>query len=461
MNLGTNPETRNQRWILLGVVGFYIAVLAAMSLMGRYGFIYKTVIVPLLFLAALASRRGAQFVRDWAIFLSLVVLFDYIRGFIFALITYYELPVYMNYAIDLELLVGGGQIVPVVFQNLLRGSPISPVLDRFFVVVHSSHFLVFLFLGLIVWLLRPDGFNKYKLSMLTLMYLGALAYFFIPTVPPWMASADFGAIAPVDHTAAAIYNASIPTLQKALDVNPIAAMPSLHAAFPTLCCLIAVYHFRRRALPMILYALLIFLAIIYLGEHYLVDVIAGVFLGVAVSGFVYRYLATREGHHGRLAGIGHWLRKPGAPTSRALSPVLALSMLIVFLATGVGALTVEIRGPVWVGPDFVERELKNAGAVADSFLETYAYHRSRFKNEVEEASYLLSSGNAEGSVALFKNLVDRSPQDPEPLYWLTYFQFRAGRIDEQHVLRVIQSLGALPDERTELYRRLLKRIVDS
>ena len=180
MNLGTEPEAKKRRWILLGVVGFYIAALAVMSLMGRYGFIYKTVIVPLLFFAALATRRGNQFLQDWAVFLSLVVLFDYIRGLIFGLITYFELPVYLKYAIELELLLGGNKIFPVIFQDLVQWLGVSHTLDRLFVVVHSSHFLVFLFLGFMVWLLRPDGFNRYKLAMLALMYIGALFYLVIP-----------------------------------------------------------------------------------------------------------------------------------------------------------------------------------------------------------------------------------------------------------------------------------------
>ncbi len=456
MNLGTESEIKNERWALLGVVTFYITLLAVMSLMGRYGFIYKTVIVPLLFFAALASRRGTQFMRDWAIFLSLVVLFDYIRGLIFALITYFELPVYMNYAIELELLLGGGKMVPILFQDLVRGLAIAPVLDRFFVVVHSSHFLVFLFLGLMVWLLRPDGFNKYKLSMLTLMYAGALVYFVVPTVPPWMASAQFGVIPPVAHTAATIYNTSVPTLQKALDVNPIAAMPSLHAAFPTLCCLIAIYHFRRRAWPMVFYALLIFVAIIYLGEHYLVDVIAGVFHGAAVYVFVYRYLATREEASSKLARIGKWLRKPLSPASRSLSPVLALSMFIVFLSTGVGALTVEIRRPIWVGPDFIERELKNACTIANKFVEIYAYNRSQFKTEIEEAANLLEGGDTQKGVSLFRTLVVEHPENPEPLYWLTYFQYKMGIIGDEKVLQVIRSLSVFPDERAELFQKLLR-----
>jgi membrane-associated phospholipid phosphatase len=261
----------------------------------------------------------------------------------------------MNYAIELERALGGGRIYPAIFQDLVQGIVIAPVLDRFLVVVHSSHFLAFLFFGLAVWLLRPDGFNRYKLAMLTLMYVGALFYLLIPTVPPWMAASRFGVIPPIEHISAAIYNTGVPSLVTGFDTNPIAAMPSLHAAFPTLCCFIAAHHFHKRAWPIFLYGLLVLTAIVYLGEHYLVDVIAGILLSVAVYGFIYNCLSARANNTSGLARIERWLQRPASPEPRSLSRVLAVPLTIVFVSFLVGAVTVKIGRPFETIPDFVSR----------------------------------------------------------------------------------------------------------
>ena len=66
--------------------------------------------------------------------------------------------------------------------------------------------------------------------------------------------------------------------------NIVAALPSLHAAFPLICLLVA-RHFR---LPRWLQGLLLLqllgvaFAIVYTGEHYVVDVLAGLLYGFVV-----------------------------------------------------------------------------------------------------------------------------------------------------------------------------------
>lgn len=66
------------------------------------------------------------------------------------------------------------------------------------------------------------------------------------------------------------------------DPNPIAAMPSLHQAFTLLMAL--VLWRERRWLGVLggLYALAMGASLVYLGEHYLVDVLAGAALAAGV-----------------------------------------------------------------------------------------------------------------------------------------------------------------------------------
>jgi len=108
------------------------------------------------------------------------------------------------------------------------------------------------------------------------MYVGLIGYFLVPTVPPWLA-VETGAISGVVPIAHDVYHLRLPAvLVTALDTNPVAAMPSLHAAFPATCALFAWSHFGRAAgAAMAAYALLMGAGLVYLGEHYLADVLAG------------------------------------------------------------------------------------------------------------------------------------------------------------------------------------------
>ena len=58
--------------------------------------------------------------------------------------------------------------------------------------------------------------------------------------------------------------------------NAVAAMPSLHAGFPWLVLLFAVKFYGRRGLLFLPYSPILWFSIVYLGHHWVVDVLAGV-----------------------------------------------------------------------------------------------------------------------------------------------------------------------------------------
>ena len=60
-----------------------------------------------------------------------------------------------------------------------------------------------------------------------------------------------------------------------LSANEVAAMPSLHAALPLLTALALMRLYGSRAAPCLLYALTMGFNLVYLGEHYVVDALAG------------------------------------------------------------------------------------------------------------------------------------------------------------------------------------------
>ena len=106
-------------------------------------------------------------------------------------------------------------------------------------------------------------------------------YLLVPVAPPWLAS-QMGYLPHVEK----IINDTLPSgttwFYQHLNPNQVAAMPSLHAAFPVLGFLYGIKLWGWRAWPLALWALGVCFAIVYLGEHYLADALGGiVFAGLA------------------------------------------------------------------------------------------------------------------------------------------------------------------------------------
>jgi len=61
-----------------------------------------------------------------------------------------------------------------------------------------------------------------------------------------------------------------------IGVNPFAAFPSLHSAFPWIIALFAIKAWKKKALPILIFPFMVWFSAVYLGEHYVIDVVGGV-----------------------------------------------------------------------------------------------------------------------------------------------------------------------------------------
>jgi hypothetical protein len=134
-------------------------------------------------------------------------------------------------------------------------------------------------------------------SLLAVSILAEITFVLAPTAPPWLA-AEHGALPPVHH----IIKLGLSDLGlgavAALDGNPshyniVAAVPSLHVAFPVVClAVILAYRLPRWAVGLQSFHLAgVVFAIVYTGEHYLIDAVAGAAYAVVAWSLVHRALA--------------------------------------------------------------------------------------------------------------------------------------------------------------------------
>jgi membrane-associated phospholipid phosphatase len=159
------------------------------------------------------------------------------------------------------------------------------ILDVLLGAVYYSHFIAVHVVALFLLKRRVILFPR-VVGAMTLMLAVALAmHFVVPTAPPWLASEAGYTGANVHRVVAEIgsqiHGNTYEHVANAVDNNLVAAMPSLHAGFAALVALVLAQYGRGAALLGILYAWAMCFALLYFGEHYIVDEIAGIALAYA------------------------------------------------------------------------------------------------------------------------------------------------------------------------------------
>jgi membrane-associated phospholipid phosphatase len=116
--------------------------------------------------------------------------------------------------------------------------------------------------------------------------IGCIAYFVIPTSPPWWASEQGLTGEKVERIMIGVgedtWGSAWPKMYNALGGNPWAAMPSLHFATSTMAAIKLSEAGRVEGAVGWTYALTLGFALVYLGEHYVTDLLAGAGLVAAV-----------------------------------------------------------------------------------------------------------------------------------------------------------------------------------
>jgi membrane-associated phospholipid phosphatase len=241
------------------------------------------------------------FLRDWWLPLALLMLYFYSREIADNL----GIPIHYSYVIDFDVWLGRGDTPTAHLQALWCGSPCDPTsaahwYDRFFIVVWMSHFTVALTLAVVFWLRNRPEFVLWMRRYLVINFCALACYVVIPTAPPWMASLEGRLPTEVQRLGARAWVGPRPEGVGDPDPaswagNQVAAMPSLHTGVALMVALYAIYRLSTswRWLA-ILYPAAMGLALVYLGEHYVADLVGGAVLAVVVLAGCTRWESWRE-----------------------------------------------------------------------------------------------------------------------------------------------------------------------
>jgi hypothetical protein len=186
---------------------------------------------------------------------------------------------------QLERWLFGGQLPTVTLQDRFFDPTSMHWYDYFFTGIHWSYFIIPHVVAVWLWLKRPQLFRHYLSAIALSLAVGLCIYFLIPSNPPWLAPEPINSpsAAPVYRVMEAVgkqlggglYNASYKVIGES---NPIAAMPSIHMAITFMIVFPLLRAGRWWATAALIYSGLMAFALVYLGEHYAVDVAVGMLI---------------------------------------------------------------------------------------------------------------------------------------------------------------------------------------
>ncbi len=245
-------------------------ILPAVFSLALLGFCFANGVIPgpemlvlCFFIYAAYNKRSRRFVKDWFPFLSLFLCYEAM----YAIVPTLSKVVHVAEPISVELSMFGS-IPTLVLQQLYR----TPFLDYLGAFFYSLHFFAPTVFAFLLWKYAPENYRKYILALGIGTYAALITFLAYPVAPPWYGVQATRILTQLDQ------NLGVPFYRSIFDFvesNPFAAFPSLHAMYPTLISLYALKIKKAKALPVLIFPIGVWLSTIYLGEHYVIDVIGG------------------------------------------------------------------------------------------------------------------------------------------------------------------------------------------
>lgn len=245
------------------------------------------------------KRRTSRLVIEWSPFIAVLFIYDRLRGYADGLLFHArEVP-----QIKVEAAIFGKPIPTVWLQaHLWHGAGDLRWWDYLTWFIYLTHFFATLVVAAILWRWAHERFVRFATMVCVLSLAGFATYVLFPAVPPWLAARN-GSIGSANRTIGIVWH-HVPIahfgslFEKGQTyANNVAAMPSLHAGYSLLIVLYLWRLVPRWWRPLLaLYPPAMAFSLVYTGEHYVVDCVAGWAYAVATFvavNLVFEYRARR------------------------------------------------------------------------------------------------------------------------------------------------------------------------
>jgi membrane-associated phospholipid phosphatase len=332
--------TAERRWHLVRIGALAVYTTVYLYWFRRNGIIIDRIsvtisLVAFLVLANLGQpwRRWRQLALDLLLYSAMWFVYDETRGAADRLGS--PLQVESVIWIDRVLFLG---VDPTVW---LQQTFYEPTSVRWYDVIAStvyySHFVVPVVVIAVLWVTDRSQWVRFMQRFATVLAIACISFVVLPTAPPWMAAGGSRTyrLDALDDLARPTgrgwshigFDGFVHAWDTGRDwANPVAAMPSLHAAFSLF---VVVFFLPRISAQWIRTALLAYpmamaLSLVYLAEHYVIDVLAG----WAVVGASFWIWSRIDARRARRAAGGDRAPGDGANDSRNAPPASAPAGMI-------------------------------------------------------------------------------------------------------------------------------------
>jgi len=238
----------------------YYGVLFSFSL----GLVFLT-LLPL----TLLLGRTAQFVKELTPFIVLLMSYEALQG--------------VTGALTLAPVIhptGPGVSYGVI--QAVQSAFLSPDLTDAMSLLYGLHFPLVIGSAILLWYSNKVLYKRYVYSLVACSYVSLIFYTVAPSAPPWYNGVASNLLA---TTSAQIGSSSLfselAKIGSLIESDKLAAFPSLHAAYGVLFSYFTMKLKRTYGLVSIPITIGVLFSTIYLGQHYITDLVAGVVVAAA------------------------------------------------------------------------------------------------------------------------------------------------------------------------------------
>ena len=298
---GARTRRELHRAIVVGAPAVYVVALVgfviAWGLPVARDQLFLWLLLGLAAFSVRAWRSWGAMLLAWLPLLALLVVYDELRGAVSVL----PAGAHVAPQIDFDRWLGGG----VTPTEWLQRELWRPGRMRWYDVgvwgVYLTHFFAVWLVAALLWRRSRERFGRYAVVTIVVTLGAFLVYWRYPAQPPWLA-ADLGHIGPVDRVVPLVWDRlGVSSMQSVYEnsnlVNRVAAMPSLHAGYPFMLLLFFWPAGWRVRAGLAAYTLAMGFALVYGGEHFVADIVAG--WALAAVGFAAVEIVRRVGPRGR------------------------------------------------------------------------------------------------------------------------------------------------------------------
>ena len=270
--------------ILAAVLIYFTVVVAAYLRFGTLPEITLGAVAILVLPCVGLILKSKEFVKSSALIVAVLLTYEALQG-----VT--------------GVMVGSGNVASLAWvDKAMVGSDFSLDVQRTFLsqattliatVFYGLHVFLIIIAMVLFWFKDKRVYRGYTYSLVATSYLALLTFVAFPTAPPWLSGS-------AQNLLGAGYKELPSALQELQRVflsgesDLVAAFPSLHAAYATLFTVFMFKLGRKYGLVSLPVTGGVYFSIIYLGQHYLADLLGGIAYTAASVYIVERLLNRRQ-----------------------------------------------------------------------------------------------------------------------------------------------------------------------